>query len=43
VACAAGPSVNRTLTIELDCEKKILNIKLIFNEKFLKFHSLAST
>jgi len=29
----ANPSVNRTLTIELDCEKIILSLKLISNDK----------
>jgi hypothetical protein len=33
MACACGPSVNRTLTVELNIEKVILNFKLISSDK----------
>jgi hypothetical protein len=33
MACACDPSVNRTLTIELNVEKVILNFKLISSDK----------
>jgi len=38
-ACACGPSVNRTLTIELNVEKVILYFKLISSDKnYLEFN-----
>jgi hypothetical protein len=37
--CACGPSVNRTLAIELNVEKVILNFKLISSDKnYLEFN-----
>jgi hypothetical protein len=38
MACACGPSVNRTLTIELNVEKVILNFKVISSDRnYLEF------
>jgi len=43
VACATGLSVNRTLKVELNCEKIILNFKLISrNKNYINFNNPLS-
>jgi hypothetical protein len=43
VACAAGRSVNRTLTRELNCKNGISNLKLISSENFYSKFNISLT